>query len=118
MLDLGNISLDGSKIHADAAKSKAVSYKHLLELEAQLGQEVEELFALAQQADQSAVPEGCDIADEIALRQARLTRLAEAKAVLVARAEERDVAEQAAFAAKLRHRAAIPGPRVKWAKFS
>ena len=34
VLKLGNISLDGSKIHADASKSQAVSYKRLLELEA------------------------------------------------------------------------------------
>src|SRR6184192_4916076 len=33
-LKLGNISLDGTKIHADASKSKAVSYQHLLTLEA------------------------------------------------------------------------------------
>ncbi len=39
VLKLGNISLDGSKIHADASKSHAVSYKHLLELEVQLRQE-------------------------------------------------------------------------------
>ena len=36
VLKLGNISLDGSKIHADASKSKAVSYERLLELEGQL----------------------------------------------------------------------------------
>lgn len=30
VLKLGNICLDGTKIHADASKSKAVSYKHLL----------------------------------------------------------------------------------------
>jgi hypothetical protein len=29
-LKLGNISLDGTKIHTDASKSKAVSYQHLL----------------------------------------------------------------------------------------
>src|SRR5205085_10915677 len=34
LLALGNISLDGSKIHADACKSKAVSYKRLCEIEA------------------------------------------------------------------------------------
>ena len=33
-LQVGNVSLDGSKIHADASKSKAVSYKRLLVLEA------------------------------------------------------------------------------------
>ena len=43
-LKLGNISLDGSKIHADASKSNAVSYKRLIELEAQLRQEVHELL--------------------------------------------------------------------------
>ena len=35
VLKMGNISLDGSKIHADASKSQAVSYKRLGELEAQ-----------------------------------------------------------------------------------
>src|SRR5467141_562174 len=35
VLKLGNISLDGSKIHADASKSHAVSYQRLIELEVQ-----------------------------------------------------------------------------------
>lgn len=104
LLQLGTISLDGTKVHADASKSKAVSYKRLLELEAQLRTEVEELFALAEQADQSAVPTGLVIADEIARRHAHLARLAEAKVVLEARAKERDAAEQAAHEAKLRER--------------
>ncbi len=51
ILQLGNISLDGSKIHADASKSQAVSCKRRLELEARLRQEVDELFALAEQAE-------------------------------------------------------------------
>src|SRR5438552_15567318 len=45
-LKLGNIRLDGTKIHADASKSKAVSYQHLLTLETHLRAEVEELFVL------------------------------------------------------------------------
>src|SRR5215211_3700413 len=49
VLQLGNISLDGTKVHADASKSKAVSYKRLGELEAQLRAEVEALFALGGQ---------------------------------------------------------------------
>jgi len=52
VLKLGNLSLDGSKIHADASKSKAVSYKRLGEVEAQLRQEVHELLTLGEQADQ------------------------------------------------------------------
>jgi hypothetical protein len=43
VLKLGNISLDGSKIHADSSKSHAVSYKRLIEIEAQLKAEVNEL---------------------------------------------------------------------------
>ena len=36
-LSLGHISLDGSKIHADASKSHAVSYKQLIELQRRFG---------------------------------------------------------------------------------
>ena len=63
VLKLGNISLDGSTVHADASKSKAVSYKRLLELETKLAQEVEELLALGEQADQSELPAGLVIED-------------------------------------------------------
>ncbi len=105
-LRLGNISMDGSKVHANASKSKAVSYKRLLALEGQLRAEVEQLFQLAEQADRQAVPAGMNVSDEIALRQERLVRLAEAKQVLQARAQERQAAEQAEYAAKQRARAA------------
>src|SRR5262245_29062831 len=105
VLKLGNISLDGTKIHADASKSKAVSYKHLLALQAQLRAEVDELFALSERVDQGEMPDGLVVSDEIAIRQARLARLAEAKAVLEARAKERDASEQAEYAAKVQARA-------------
>ena len=103
-LRLGNISLDGSKEHADASKSHAVSYGRLLRLEEQLQQEVEELLALGERADQAELPQGLDIATEVAFRQERLLNLAEAKRVLEARAEERYQAELAEYQAKLRAR--------------
>jgi len=106
VLTLGNISIDGSKVHADASKSKAVSYQRLGEAETRLRAEVAQLFALAEQADRGALPDGLVVAEEIARRQERLTRLAEAKAVLAARAKERDAAEQAAYQATGRERAA------------
>ncbi len=105
MLKLGTISLDGTKLHADASKRKAVSYKRLLELEAQLRTEVEELFARAEQSEQPEVPDGLVVREEIARREDRLARLAEAKAVLEARAQERTAAEQAEYEAKLAQRA-------------
>jgi transposase len=101
VFQLGNISLDGSKVHADASKSKAVSHKRLLELETQLRQEVEELLVLGEQADQVEMLEGLVIEDEIALRQDRLANLARAKAVLEARAQERYEAELAEYDAKM-----------------
>ena len=104
VLELGRISLDGSKLHADASKSKAISYKRLVEIEQQLQAEVDELFALGEQVDQARLPDGLVVSDEIALRQARLAKLAEAKAMLETRAQERAVQEQAEYAAKLRER--------------
>lgn len=106
VLHLGNISLDGSKIHADASKSKAVSYKRLLEIENKLRTEVGELFALGERADQGELqlPEGLDLANELAIRQERLVNLAKAKAVLEERARERYAAEQAEYETKMRER--------------
>jgi transposase len=106
LLQLGNISVDGSKIHADASKSKAVSYKRLGELEIQLRQEVHELLELGEQADQGALrlPDGLVVEDEIAIRKEWLENLAGARAVLEARAQERQAAEQAEYEAKLRQR--------------
>jgi transposase len=103
-LRLGNISLDGSKVHADASKSKAVSYGRLLKLEEQLRQEVEELLALGKQADEAELPQGLEIDVEVAFRQERLVNLAEAKRVLEARAEECYQVELAEYQAKLQAR--------------
>jgi len=131
ILKLGNISLDGSKIHADASKSKAVSYKRLLQLEQQLSVEVRELLSLSERADRGeALPEGLDIEAEILFRRDRLANLTQAKAVLELRAEERYQAEKAAYEAQVKERAArarrkgqkprgpkpkppTPGPRAK-----
>ncbi len=103
VFQIGNISLDGTKVHADASKHKAVSYKRLLELEMHLRAEVEELFALAEQPEE--VPDGLVVSQEIARRETRLKRLAEAKEVLHARSAERTAAEQAAYDAKMAERA-------------
>jgi hypothetical protein len=73
-------------------------------LEVHLRTEVEELFALSERTDQQDVPEGMVVSQEIAIRQARLARLAEAQAMLEARAKDRDAAEQAAYEATLQAR--------------
>ena len=102
---LGNISIDGSKIHADASKSKAVSYGRLEQMEKQLQQEVEELFALAEAAE-SERPDDFDIDFEIGIRRKKMASLAQAKAVIEARAEQRHAEEQAEHARKMAARKA------------
>src|SRR5437016_8542634 len=66
VLKLGTISLDGTKIHADASKHNAVSYKRLRELETQLRAEIEELFLLSDQSDQPDIPDALVVGEEMA----------------------------------------------------
>jgi transposase len=108
VLKVGNLSLDGSKIHADASKSKAVSYKRLTELEITLKAEVARLFELGERVDQDEekLPEGLSLDDEIAFRKERLENLAKAKAVLEERAKERYEVEKAEYDAKMKEREA------------
>jgi len=106
VLRLGTVHFDGTKLHADASKSQAVSHKRLLELEERIRAEVENLLARAAQADTTPLPDGLVLADELADRAARLARLAQAQAVLEARAKERDALAHAAYAAKVREREA------------
>ncbi|MBV2216757.1 MAG: transposase [Diaphorobacter sp.] len=106
VLQLGRISLDGSKVHADASKSKAVSYKRLLELEHLLQQEVAELLALSAQAEVGDLPVNMDVHEELVLRRTRLANLAQAKKVLELRAEERYQAEKAEYEAQIQAREA------------
>jgi transposase len=98
-LRLGKISLDGSKVQANASKHSALSWGHATELEEQLKAEVARLMAMAEAAD-AEVPEGMDIPAELARREDRLTAIAAAKAKIEARAAERHAAEQAEYETK------------------
>ncbi len=71
MLKLGTVALDGTKVHANASRHSALSYEHASKIEARLEAEVAELMALAEAADQSAVPDGMDIPQELARRRCR-----------------------------------------------
>lgn len=106
VLQLGRLSLDGSKVHADASKSKAVSYKRLLELEQLLQQEVAELLALSAQADAGTLPANMDVQEELVLRRSRLANLAQAKKVLELRAAEQYQVEKAEYEAQVQAREA------------
>ncbi len=107
LLKLRDISVDGSKVHADASKSKAVSYKRSLELEQILGDEIDELLLLAEQADQdegAKLPKGLVIEEELDRRYIRLGNLDKAQTVLEDRAEERYDEGLAEYEAKMQAR--------------
>jgi len=106
LLKLGTVGLDGTKIHANASRHSALSYEHASRIEAQLKAEVSDLLAKAEAADQADVADGMSIPDELARREKRLQKLAEARAKIAARAAERFAREQAEHAAKLAAREA------------
>ena len=64
-MKLLKVCLDGTKIHANASKHQALSHGHIEQMERQMKTEVQELFALAEQADQSAIPEGVNLPDGV-----------------------------------------------------
>jgi len=101
-LRLGNISLDGTKVHADASKSHAVSYKRLIELQKHLEKEVEDLFALSESED--SLPKGFNLEEELRLREKKLTDLKRAEQILKERAQTRYEAELAEYEAKVHER--------------
>jgi transposase len=101
VLRMGTVALDGTKIHANASRHSALSYEHAGEIEKQLKAEVAELLAKAEAADQADVPDGMSIPEELARRETRLEKIAEARATIEARAKERFKREQAEYQAKL-----------------
>jgi transposase len=106
VLKVGNICLDGTKIEANASRHTALSHGHLEKLEVQLKAEVQELLALAEQADQADIPNGVSLPEELKRREDRLAAMAVAKAKIVARAEERYQREKAEYDEKMARRAA------------
>ena len=106
VLKVGKVSLDGTKVHANASKHSALSWEHANKIEAQLKTEVEQLLRLAEQADGAEVPDGMSVPEELKRREERLAAIAQAKAQIEARAAERYAREQAAHEQKMAERKA------------
>lgn len=100
----GTVSLDGTKIKANASRHSALSYGHAKRIEAQLQGEIDEMMALAEAADQAETPDGMDLPEEIRRREDRLRKIAEAKTEIEARAREAHEHAQAEYDAKVRKR--------------
>lgn len=106
VMKLGSVSLDGTKIKANASKHHALSWEYACKLEKQLKGEIEELLRKAHRADKEDLPEGMNIPEELARRESRLEAIAAAKAEIERRAAQRFAREQEEHQAKVAAREA------------
>lgn len=91
---LGRISLDGSKVKANASKHRAMSYGRMKAEEERLAKEIEELTEKARRTDEEEDQEygkdktGDEVPDELKRKEGRQQRILEARAALEKRAAE------------------------------
>jgi transposase len=110
LVKLGHVAIDGTKLQANASKHKAMSYNRMEEKEKQLRAEVEKLLAQAEATDTAEDAlygkgtRGDDLTGEMARREGRLKKIAEAKAALEQEARERAEAAKKAAEEKLEER--------------
>src|SRR5438128_3575101 len=92
-IQLGRVSLDGTKLKANASKHKAMSYGRMREKQQQLREEVKQLLAQAEAVDAAEDTEygvdrrGDELPAELQRRESRLQRIREATRALKARAK-------------------------------
>jgi transposase len=104
VLKLGSVSLDGTKVKANASKHKALSYEYACKLEKQIQAEVTELLKKAEAADRADIPDGMSIPEELERREKRLLAIAAAKEEIERRAAVRHARERAIYEEKLADR--------------
>jgi len=93
LVKLGHVSLDSTKVKANASKHKAMSYDRMVKSEAQLEKEIRDLLENAQKVDEEEDrlygkdKRGDELPEELARRVSRLDKIREAKAALEAKAK-------------------------------
>jgi transposase len=98
---VGTVSVDGTKIQANASKHAAVSYARAGEMIEQLELEVKELLTRAQQADAQENQEPLDLPAELRRREQRKAALTKARQVIEERAREIAAAQKQEYEAKV-----------------
>ena len=68
MLKVGTVSLEGTKLHANASRHSGMSYGHAKQLEAKLKAEAAELMRRAEAANAKDLPEGLSLPEELSRR--------------------------------------------------
>ena len=102
--NVGTISIDGTKINANASKHAAVSYKHAGEQIEMLRNEVAELIAKAEQTDHTPLDDGLSIPEEIIRRKDRIDCLDKARQIIEERYGAEREAKQSEYEQKVQNR--------------
>lgn len=102
LLSVGMVSIDGTKIDANASKIRSVRYDRAKALRAQLDADIAELMARAEAADTEEPADPQALPDEIARRQALREKLDAACTRLEAEAKARAEEERPAYEEKQR----------------
>jgi transposase len=97
-IKLGRVSLDGTKLKANASKHKAMSYVRMQEKQQQLKAEVKQLLDQAAAADeqedhQYGSQRGDELPEELRRRETRLAKIKQAKKVVEQRARDKAAEE-------------------------
>jgi transposase len=108
ILKVGDItvSVDGTKILANASKHSAISHGHACEQLKLLEEEITQLLAKAEAADSTPLQDGLSIPEEVRRREDRVAKIKQAVGVIEARARERLAADAATYQSKLEARRA------------
>lgn len=104
VLKLGSVSLDGTKIKANASKHKALSYEYACKLEDKLQQEIAFLMAKANESEHSENND-INIPEELQRREDRLKNIITAKETMEKRRKMRYEQEKKDYDTKLKERA-------------
>jgi transposase len=97
---VGGISVDGTKIKANASRHSAVSYKRAGEMIGQLELEIEELTRKAEEADNAPLEDGLVLPDEIKRRSDRKLALERARSIIEERYADVKQEKQREYEAK------------------
>ena len=117
LLRVGTVSVDGTKVDANANKRNSIRYDRAQALRSQLRGEVEELLERAEREDAQDAPDPQALPEELGRREQLKSKLDEACAELERRAGRSAAAGRAAYdrkvASRERRSGRRKGPRIK-----
>lgn len=111
LLRVGTVSVDGTKLRANASINRNVRYDRAGQLIEQIELEVKELLEKAERADEQDQTDGQQLPEALCRREKLKAKLEDARNRIEARARAKAEAEQADYEDKLRTREQSTNPR-------